>query len=145
MPKGEEKMKIEKTGRGFEVIDFKDIHGNECSLQQSSTALCEKPGTGAIWFGIDENRMHIDFNLLKELLPHLQNWVKNGSFHKRDDGIMKLSSAIVCYELMDQTGLLGLKQALDSDLINNINTEEGVVFASMRQQIIDGILEEQEK
>lgn len=59
--------------------------------------------------------------------------------------MMKLSSAIACYELMDQTGLLRLKQAFDSDLIKNINTEEGVVFASVRQQIIDGILEEQEK
>ena len=55
---------------------------------------------------------------------------------------MKLNSAIVCYELMDQTGLLRLRQAFDSDLINNINTEAGVIFASMRQQIIDGILEQ---
>ncbi len=57
----------------------------------------------------------------------------------------KLSSviacAIACYELMDQTGLLRLKQAFESDLIGNIITEAGVVFASMRQQIIDGILE----
>ena len=56
--------------------------------------------------------------------------------------MMKLNSAIVCYELMDQTGLLRLRQAFDSDLINNINTEAGVIFASMRQQIIDGILEQ---
>lgn len=55
---------------------------------------------------------------------------------------MKLSSAIECYNLMDQTGLLRLKQAFESDLINNIDTEEGVVFVSMREQIIDSILEE---
>lgn len=59
--------------------------------------------------------------------------------------MMKLSSAIECYNLMDQTGLLRLRQAFESDLINNINTEEGVVFASMREQIIDGILEDRKK
>ena len=134
-------MKIEKTERGFEVIEFKDIYGNECSLQQSSIALCEKPGTGAIWFGISHNRMHIDFELLEALLPYLENWMKSGSFNKEEKNPMKLSSAIACYELMDQAGLLRLRRAFESDLIDNINTETGVVFASMRGQIIDAILE----
>ena len=58
---------------------------------------------------------------------------------------LSLSSAIACYELMDQVGLLRLKQAFESDIINNITTEFGVVFASMREQIIDGILEMREK
>lgn len=57
---------------------------------------------------------------------------------------MELPSVIACYELMDQAGLLQLKQAFESDLIDNIITEEGVVFASLRIQIIDGILEERE-
>lgn len=138
-------MKKTKTERGFELIKFKDIYGSECSLQQSSIALCEAPGTGAIWFGVENNRMHIDLKLLKTLLPYLENWVKDGSFNKEEKNSMNLSSAIACYELMDQTGLLQLRQAFDSDLIGNIDTEEGVVFANMRQQIIDGILEEQEK
>jgi len=140
-------MKIEKTERGFEVVEFKDIYGSECSLQQSSiiTFNYRKPGAGAIWFGVDNNRMHIDLSLLKELLPYLQRWVENGSFYKREDGITQLSSAITCYELMDQAGLLQLRQAFESDLIGNINTEEGVVFASMREQIIDGILEDYKK
>ena len=138
-------MKIEKTERGFELIKFKDIYGSECSLQQSSIALRKEPGTGAIWFGKGDERMHIDFNLLEELLPYLQRWMKNGSFHKREDGIMKLSSAIMCYNLMDQAGLLQLKRAFESDLIGNIDTEEGVVFASMREQIIDAILEDHKK
>ena len=56
----------------------------------------------------------------------------------------KLSSAIACYELMDQHTLLRLKQAFESDLINNITTEFGVVFASMREQIIDAVLEDRE-
>ena len=57
----------------------------------------------------------------------------------------KLSSAIACYELMDQTGLLRLKQAFESDIISNITTEFGVVFASMRGQIIDAVLEGHEE
>jgi len=60
-----------------------------------------------------------------------------------DDLLLK--KAIECYELMDQTGLLQLKQAFESDLINNIDTEAGVVFASMREQIIDVILEDRKK
>jgi len=73
-------MKIEKTERGFEVIEFKDIYGSECSLQQSSIATYEEPGTGAIWFGKGNERMHIDLKLLKELLPYLKRWAKSGSF-----------------------------------------------------------------
>ena len=55
--------------------------------------------------------------------------------------MISLNSAIACYELMDQSGLLRLRQAFEDDLINNINTEAGVVFASMRGQIITAILE----
>lgn len=56
-----------------------------------------------------------------------------------------LTKAIECYELMDQIGLLRMMQAFDSDIDKNINTEEGVVFASIRQQIIDGMLKEREE
>ena len=73
-------MEIKKTERGFELISFKDFCGAECSLQQSSLALYDKPGMSAIWFGQGDTRMHINLELMKELLPHLQNWVKDGSF-----------------------------------------------------------------
>lgn len=73
-------MEIKKTERGFELISFKDFYGAECSLQQSSLALYDKPGMSAIWFGQGDARMHINLELMKELLPHLQNWVKDGSF-----------------------------------------------------------------
>lgn len=73
-------MDIEKTERGFELIRFKDFYGAGCSLQQSSLALYDKPGMSAIWFGLGDKRMHISLTLMKELLPHLQNWVKDGSF-----------------------------------------------------------------
>lgn len=62
-----------------------------------------------------------------------------------DDLLIKKS--IECYELMDQTGLLRLRQALKHDLTHSLTccTEESVNFASIRIQIIDGILEEQEE
>lgn len=73
-------MKIEKTERGFEIIRFTDFYGAECSLQQSSLALYNKPGSSAVWFGAGDERMHINLELVKELLPYLQNWVEGGSF-----------------------------------------------------------------
>jgi hypothetical protein len=73
-------MKIEYTNRGFEVIIFQDKYGESCSLQQSSLAEYEPPGSSAIWFGIEGTRMHLDLKLVKELLPYLQAWVENGSF-----------------------------------------------------------------
>ena len=141
----EVRMEIKKTERGFEIIRFRDFYGAECSLQQSSLALYDQPGSSAVWLGYGDHRIHINLELMKALLLHLENWVENGSFYKREDGITQLSSAIACYSLMDQTGLQQLRQALESDLIGNIDTEEGVVFASMREQIIDSILEDRKK
>lgn len=46
--------KVKKTSRGFEVVDFKDHYGTKCSLQQSSLASYEKPGTSAVWLGVDD-------------------------------------------------------------------------------------------
>lgn len=73
-------MKVKKTERGFEIIHFKDFYGTDCSLQQSSLALYDQPGCSAIWFGQGDKRMHINLELMKELLPHLERWVKEGSF-----------------------------------------------------------------
>ena len=78
-------MKIEETSRGFEVICFEDKNGSECSLQQSSLSFYEQPGSSAIWFGREENRMHITDEQLKEILPHLQAWLKNGSFNLQEE------------------------------------------------------------
>jgi hypothetical protein len=75
-------MKIEKTNRGFEIINFTDHYKVPCSLQQSSLAEYEPPGTSAIWFGVDERRMHLSLKQVKELIPILTNWVNSGSFKK---------------------------------------------------------------
>jgi hypothetical protein len=41
-------MKVDHTSRGFQIIEFTDIYGIECSLQQSSLA------TPAVWLGPNE-------------------------------------------------------------------------------------------
>ena len=43
-----------KTIRGFSVVEFTDRYGVACSLQASSLAECDKPGTSAVWLGPDE-------------------------------------------------------------------------------------------
>ena len=46
--------KVELTGRGFEIIKFLDRYGVPCSLQMSSLADYEEPGTSAVWLGIEK-------------------------------------------------------------------------------------------
>jgi len=59
--------------------------------------------------------------------------------------VLDVQEAREVYELMDQTQLLCLKQAFENDLANNIDTEEGVLFAGCRINIIEQILEERIK
>lgn len=77
-------MKVEHTGRGFERIDFTDAYGELCSLQQSSLAVFEKPGSGAVWLGTNENRMHLTHDQVEELTNHLLQWLENGSLEITD-------------------------------------------------------------
>lgn len=42
-------MKDSKTQRGFDYSTFKDLYGNECSLQKSSLATID-----AVWLGVNE-------------------------------------------------------------------------------------------
>lgn len=48
------------TGRGFEIVKFRDEYDHKCSIQESSRAVCENyDGTvddplGWIWLGIDD-------------------------------------------------------------------------------------------
>lgn len=42
-------MKVNKTDRGFALINFTDRYGAKCSLQKSSLATED-----AIWFGVDD-------------------------------------------------------------------------------------------
>ena len=83
--------KVQKTGRGFELIEFSDYNNEPCSLQQSSAAIYVKPGTGAVWLGCKNNtqphlgstsspRMHLHRNQVKQLVASLTRWLEKGSF-----------------------------------------------------------------
>lgn len=41
-------IKGSKTARGFDLIEFQDLYGTECSIQKSSLATDD-----AIWIGVD--------------------------------------------------------------------------------------------
>ena len=71
---------VKTTERGFQIIHFRDKNNNPCSLQQSSLAEFNPPGTSAIWLGCDEKRMHIDLSQVEKLVSVLQNWIQSGTF-----------------------------------------------------------------
>lgn len=80
------------TSRGFELIEFMDHYGAKCSLQQSSLAIYQKPGTSAIWLGCEEEkrdpasgapigaRMHLNREQVCALIEHLRSWLENDTF-----------------------------------------------------------------
>lgn len=82
-------VKLEKTGRGFALSKFQDFYGSQCSIQDSSLAVCEDdpPGSWCIWLGVDVDfkgrecpaRMHLTQNQVHELLPLLKRFVATGS------------------------------------------------------------------
>jgi hypothetical protein len=72
---------IGQTDRGFELIKFLDHNGRSCSLQQSSLAHYEPPGSSAVWLGVEDQRMHLTVGQVRELLPILRAWVEGGSFN----------------------------------------------------------------
>ena len=43
-----------RTHRGFRMVEFKDHNEQACTVQASSLAVYEKPGTSAIWLGTDD-------------------------------------------------------------------------------------------
>jgi len=79
-------------GRGLRAGKFKDIYGQECSVQTSSLATKE-----AIWLGVDKGlsstvimpstptemaplhaRMHIDRKMAEWMWPMLKHFAKTG-------------------------------------------------------------------
>ena len=85
---------VTKTTRQFQIIMFKDRYDTPCSLQQSSIADYEPPGSTAVWLGVDrqvlphdgvfdaanQTRMHIDLKQAKALVAVLEQWIETGSF-----------------------------------------------------------------
>ena len=72
--------KVGTTERGFEIILFLDTYACGCSLQQSSLAEYELPGTSAVWLGKGLNRMHLRREQVQELIEVLRCWLNTGSF-----------------------------------------------------------------
>jgi hypothetical protein len=77
-------MKVNRTQRGFPIIEFVDLYGSECSLQKSSLAFVD-----AIWLGVvkpfvgsssvvPSQRMHLTRDQVKDLLPHLIKFCETG-------------------------------------------------------------------
>jgi|APSaa5957512576_1039674.scaffolds.fasta_scaffold29143_5 hypothetical protein len=92
-------MESRKTQRGFDISEFTDSYGEQCSLQKSSSAMEDM-----IWLGIDKpnltvfenesmgkyintpmpktwmvsSRMHLTREMVAELLPSLQKFVDTG-------------------------------------------------------------------
>lgn len=67
-------LNIRKTARGFSLIEFEDYYHHDCSLQESSNI------DPCIWLGVGNNRMHLNQEQVKELLPYLQRFVDTGNF-----------------------------------------------------------------
>lgn len=78
-------MKVQKTEKGYLYIEFKDVNGQNCSLQQSSAIDHSergfyKPGSSFVWLGMDDNRMHLDRDMVKKIICKLIKWVITRKF-----------------------------------------------------------------
>lgn len=60
------------------MAQFEDLYDRGCSLQESSIAILEQPGAGAIWLGVGDDRMHLSRPLVKELIVALVEWLDTG-------------------------------------------------------------------
>jgi hypothetical protein len=78
-------MEVKRTQRGFELIEFLDRNSQPCSLQQSSAADYETPGSSAVWLGLGDHRMHLSLDHVSELVIYLQRWLDDGSFQIVDE------------------------------------------------------------
>jgi hypothetical protein len=78
-------MDVTYTGRGFEIIKFKDQREIPCELQQSSAIgdyedAYERPGSSFVWLGRVDERMHLTREQVEELVNRLSNWLEEGTF-----------------------------------------------------------------
>ncbi len=66
-------MKKIKIKKGLSSIEFTDFYNKHCSIQESSLSTQR-----AIWFGVDNARMHLTIDRVKEILPILNLFVETG-------------------------------------------------------------------
>ena len=96
-------MEVGATQRGFELIEFDDLYGVKCSLQQSSLATedalwfgptdaepkimaskTSEGGTGWVPYQISDDvmlstRAHLSRPMAEQLVAHIQIWLQSGS------------------------------------------------------------------
>jgi hypothetical protein len=82
-------LKFSITGRGFGLIEFDDLYGDKCTMQDSSLATED-----AIWLGIDKpkivegcalGRMHLNRKQSKQLIRLLEYFVKYGGVPRKEE------------------------------------------------------------
>ncbi len=76
-------MDVTKTGRGFDLIEFKDYYEKPCYIQQSSCIDnsqegWDNPGSSFLWMGMDDHGMHLSIDQVEEIITHLQKWAETG-------------------------------------------------------------------
>ncbi len=90
---------LKPTPRGLLRGNFEDRYGQQCSIQESSLATEE-----AIWLGVDvnlkgdeiEGRMHLTKQQIKDLLPILRYFARNGSLgHDNPKDIFPVGQRVV--------------------------------------------------
>lgn len=94
-------MKIEKD-RGREFIGFTDMHNNMCALSTLFPLfkVNSKPEDAIAIGGLD-NSIFLDKPLLEKLMPHLQAWLKTGSFEIQEEKDAFDDLAILRQKLID--------------------------------------------
>lgn len=61
-----------RTQRGFMLGEFRDLYGQDCSIQESSLAT-----VNAIWFGVGGCRMHLTVDQVRGLVAILTQWTES--------------------------------------------------------------------
>lgn len=83
-------MRLEETGRGFEIVLHDDYAGNgsESRLVQQSSAILDyedslgHPGSSALWVGKDH---HLNREEVEHLVERLSRWLETGSLALEGD------------------------------------------------------------
>ena len=79
----EMKVKIERTGRGFQAIRVPASHPEHQDLvvrQSSSSMMTGIAGRSHLWIGGSEDgRAHLDREAVKSLVNRLRHWLDTGS------------------------------------------------------------------
>ena len=71
------KLTVKTTHNDLGIVQFTDINQEKCSIQESSK------GDGSLWLGVNNARMHLSKDMIKQLLPFMTFFV-NENIHLTD-------------------------------------------------------------